>query len=96
MSRSVKKSLICKDRNNAFYKKSHNRKVRKFNLEGDISEEGAVRNRNLFKKVTEAWNICDWKWRASTVQEFIENHPKKGILPDKTLKRLFLNLFRNK
>lgn len=51
MSRSYKKTPICKDKNSQFGKRKANHTVRRAK---DVPNGGG------FKKVYESWNICDY------------------------------------
>ena len=52
MSRSFKKSLVAKDKNNKYNKKSANKKVRRY--------KNNIANGKAYKKIYESYDICDY------------------------------------
>lgn len=53
MSRSYKKTPICKD-GSVWHKRQANRKVRRYSR--------GISNGMSYKKLYEQYDICDWKW----------------------------------
>jgi protein tyrosine/serine phosphatase len=53
MSRSYKKTPICKDNGHSFEKRQSNKNVRKYKKE--------LSNGNLYRKCYNSYNICDYK-----------------------------------
>lgn len=63
MSRSFKKSHVCKQKNSKFAKKQAKRKVRRLNNE-------QLQNGNAYKKYYSRYDIWDWGDIVNTFEQF--------------------------
>ena len=61
MSRSFKKSLVAKDKNNKYNKRCANKRVRRYD---DI-----ISNGKHYKKIYESYDICDYAFMALNEDE---------------------------
>ena len=64
MSRSYKKNLVAKERNNKYNKKCANKRVRRYN---DI-----ISNGKGYKKIYESYDICDYAFLAINEHEIYD------------------------
>ena len=78
MSRSYKKSLVAKERNSKYHKKSANKRVRRY--DGDIS------NGKHYKKIYESYDICDYAFIAinedEVYNECVDKHERFNRIKD--------------
>ena len=78
MSRSFKKSLVAKEKNNKYHKRSANKRVRRY--DGDIS------NGKHYKKIYESYDICDYAFIAinehEVYDECADKHEKFNRIKD--------------
>ena len=63
MSRSFKKVVVYKLKNDSFFKKLYNKKIRK----AEVSGKG-----NLYRKLGETWDICDFRTNPVSKKELLK------------------------
>lgn len=80
MSRSFKKTNVCTDTNDKFFKNYSNRIIRNKNINFEI------KNGKFYKKLLCSYNICDYKFYKTLKEElkdtyeyFLDNKNTKNI-----------------
>lgn len=66
MSRSFKKSLVAKERNDKYNKRCANKKVRRYN--------DYIPNGKSYKKIYESYDICDFAFIAISEDEVYDHN----------------------
>lgn len=76
MSRSYRKSPFCGDRKDKFFKNYSNRIIRRSHKVSNIDEEPVKYNGGKYKRVFEAWTICDFwdRWTYNECKAFYHKY----------------------